>query len=91
MIRSGNVKYIRYLDDNGEELYLLDKDPYEKTNVAKYLEYKDILLKMRSLLDSYIKNTSDPFYSLPVKADVKWRSHKCGYQNHRGITAPEDK
>ena len=28
-------------------------------------------------------------HGLEVKADRRWRSHKCGYQNHRGITAPE--
>ena len=89
MIRRGNVKYIRYLEDNGEELYLLDKDPFEKKNVAK--ENEKLLAEMRALLDSYIKTTDDPFYSLTVKADKKWRSHKCGYQNHKGITAPEDK
>ena len=89
MIRRGNVKYIRYLEDNGEELYLLDKDPFEKKNVAK--ENEKLLAEMRALLDGYIKTTDDPFYSLTVKADKKWRSHKCGYQNHKGITAPEDK
>lgn len=88
MIRKDNVKYIRYLEDDGEELYLLDRDPFEKHNVAK--DEPELLANMRALLDSYIKDSEDPFYSLPVKADKRWRSHSCGYQNHRGPTAPEE-
>ena len=88
MIRKDNVKYIRYLEDDGEELYLLDRDPFEKHNAAK--DEPELLANMRALLDSYIKDSEDPLYSLPVKADKRWRSHSCGYQNHRGPTAPEE-
>ena len=76
------------LEDDGEELYLLDRDPFEKHNAAK--DEPELLANMRALLDSYIKDSEDPFYTLPVKADKRWRSHSCGYQNHRGPTAPEE-
>ena len=89
MIRKGDVKYIKYLEGNGEELYLLDKDPGEKHNVKDF--EPEILSQMRALLDKHIQDTDDPFYSLEVKADKRWRSHKLGYDNHRGIAAPEYK
>ena len=31
----------------------------------------------------------DPFESLPVKANARWRSHAPGYGNHTGPAAPE--
>ena len=89
MIRRGNVKYIRYLEGESEELYMLDEDPHEKINRADDPSVKDTLSEMRALLDKYVKETDDPFFSLEVKADERWRSHKCGYQNHMGKTAPE--
>ena len=89
MIRRGNVKYIRYLEGEGEELYMLDEDPHEKINRADDPSVKDTLSEMRALLDKYVKETDDPFFTLEVKADERWRSHKCGYQNHVGKTAPE--
>lgn len=89
MIRRGDVKYIRYLEGNGEELYFLDVDPHEKVNRASDASVRNTLHEMRALLDKYVTETDDPFFTLEVKADRRWRSHKCGYQNHRGITAPE--
>lgn len=89
MIRSGNIKYIKYLEGDGEELYDLKKDPYETRNLLKDSEYSDTLSRMRTLFDEYLKETDDPFLSLSVKADRRWRSHKVGYENHRGPTAPE--
>ena len=89
MIRRGDVKYIRYLEGNGEELYFLDVDPHEKVNRASYASVRNTLHEMRALLDKYVIETDDPFFILEVKADKRWRSHKCGYQNHEGITAPE--
>ena len=68
---------------------MLDEDPHEKINRADDPSVKDTLSEMRALLDKYVKETDDPFFSLEVKADERWRSHKCGYQNHMGKTAPE--
>lgn len=89
MIRRGDVKYIRYLEGNGEELYFLDEDPHEKVNRASDASVRNTLHEMRALLDKYVTETDDPFFTLEVKADRRWRSHKCGYQNHEGKTAPE--
>lgn len=90
MIREGDVKYIRFLEDGSEELYFLDRDSGEKENVAFRKGNEKVLSHMRALLDEYIRETDDPFYSLPVKVDRKWRKHEPGYQNHRGLTAPEE-
>ena len=89
MIRSGSIKYMRYLEGNGEELYDMDADPYERRNLVHDPDYHDILERMRALFDEYLAETEDPFLTLCVKADHRWRSHKPGYENHRGPTAPE--
>ncbi len=90
MVKSLNYKYIHYLEDDYEELYDLKKDPLEKTNIAKKEEYKNTLYKMRKALHSYLKNTNDPYFSLKVNVDKKWRSHKVSYFKHKGIAAPMD-
>ena len=89
MIRQGNIKYMRYLEGNGEELYDLSTDPYEKRNIARDEDRKALLEHMRALLEKHLEMTEDPFLSLEVKADPRWRSHRLGYENHRGPTAPE--
>lgn len=91
MIRSGNFKYIHYLEGNGEELYDLGKDPLEKRNEVKNPLYKEILGNMRTLFEKYLKESNDPYQSLEWKADKRWRSHECGYEKHIGIAAPEEK
>lgn len=90
MIRSGQWKYIRYLEGDGEELYDLQHDPYEMRNLAGVAEYFAKKEMMRALLAKHLDKTDDPFLSLNWKASPKWRSHELGYQCHRGITAPED-
>lgn len=89
MIRSGNIKYMKYLEGNGEELYDTAKDPYEMRNLVHDPGYKDELDRMRTLFSEYIEESEDPFYSLQVKVDPRWREHKLGYENHTGPTAPE--
>lgn len=89
MIRSGNIKYIRYLEGNGEELYDLEKDPREMRNLAHDVAYEPLREKMRAMLEKQIKDSDDPFFSLEVKAAPRWRSHRPGYMNHRGPSAPE--
>ncbi len=42
-----------------EELYDLDKDPYELNNLANHPEAKDTLIYYRELLKEWIKNTND--------------------------------
>lgn len=89
MIRSGNVKYIHYLEGDAEELYFLDRDPYEMHNAAFDADAASELERMRKLFRKYLAAAADPYLSLEVKADKRWRSHKVGYQNHEGLSAPE--
>lgn len=89
MIRIGHYKYMHYLEGDGEELYDLEKDPREMRNLAKDPSYSAVLEEMRSALKKHIERSADPYYSLEVKADRRWRSHPVGYHRHEGPTAPE--
>lgn len=89
MIRSERYKYTCYFEDHSEELFDLEKDPYEKVNVAGNPEYGGALAEMRRLFEVFEAETEDNFRTLTCKADRKWRSHKVGYGNHRGPAAPE--
>lgn len=89
MIRSGKWKYMRYLEGDGEELYDLETDPGETLNLAEDPSHANSLARMREKLDKYVRETDDPFFTLEVKADKRWRSHDPGYQNHQGPSAPE--
>ena len=42
-----------------EELYDLQNDPHEINNLANSSEYRDVLKKLRSLLDGWIEETGD--------------------------------
>ena len=54
-VRTKQWKYFRYIHDRPhEELYNLDKDPWEENNLAGNLEYKKILDELRSKCDSMI-------------------------------------
>ena len=89
MIRTETHKYIHYAEDDFEELYDLVCDPHEKKNQAKNPAYTADLKCMRSLFEKYLSVTNDPYRSLEYKADPRWRSHPCGYRNHKGPAAPE--
>lgn len=89
MIRTSRYKYTFYIEDRCEELFDLEKDPYEKRNVAKDPAYQEALQEMRALYRRQLEETDDPFEQMEWKADERWRSHKVGYGNHRGIAAPQ--
>ncbi|MGP1600646.1 sulfatase family protein [Treponema sp.] len=89
MIRTERYKYIHYLEDDFEELYDLEQDPYEKKNRAKNPAYDSALNYMRTLFEDYLTVSADPYRTLEWKADKRWRSHPCGYHNHRGSAAPQ--
>ncbi|MFR8035400.1 MAG: sulfatase [Lachnospiraceae bacterium] len=90
MIRDERYKYTRYVEGDGEELYDLAADPLETKNLAFSPEYQSVLERMRNLYRRHLELTNDPFESLQWKADIRWRSHPLGYQNHRGIAAPQE-
>jgi len=49
-----------------EELYDLEKDPWEKTNVINLPEYKDIADTLKKILDEWMISTNDPL----LKGDI---------------------
>jgi len=51
----------RFISDERpeEELYDLEKDPYETLNLVNSTEYEEILNHHRQILTNWIKNTDD--------------------------------
>lgn len=91
MVRSGDYKYMKYIEDGKEELYDLKADPYEQKNLAAdemSAETKDALEHMRRVFRKHLADTEDSFETLSWDVDKRWRSHPVGYQNHKGIAAP---
>ena len=89
MIRTDRYKYTYYIEDCSEELFDLQTDPFEKVNQARNPDYATSLEEMRDLFHCFLLETEDHFLSLTWIADHKWRRHKIGYCNHRGLAAPE--
>jgi len=89
MIRGPRYKYTRYLEGDGEELYDLRSDPGETRTLVDDPAHAEALSVHRAWLDDYIRATGDPFFSLEVKTDPRWRSHPVGYPNHQGPAAPD--
>lgn len=79
MIRGPRYKYTRYLEGDGEELYDVANDPGEKRTLADDPACAAELARHRELLDRYVRETTDPFFSLEVKVDPRWRSHPVGF------------
>lgn len=59
MVTNGKWKYV-CTEDDLEELYDLENDPYEKTNLAVLGEYQSQKQKMRTLLREKQRETNDP-------------------------------
>ncbi|MBC7320476.1 sulfatase [bacterium] len=55
-----------YFVRDKEELYDLEKDPWEKTNIINLPEYKDVADELRRILDEWMISTNDPL----LKGDV---------------------
>ena len=91
MLRTDRYKYVRYLEDDGEELFDLQNDPGERRSLVKDPNFQGILAKHRKLLLEHIEKNNDNFFKRDVRAHSRWRSHKSGYQHHRGPSAPEHK
>lgn len=88
MIRTKGYKYTRYLEGNAEELYDMRADPGETRNLAPHPEHSETLQRHREILSDHLCRTGDPFDSLEVKVDPRWRSHALGYRHHKGLSAP---
>ncbi len=63
MIRTDRYKYNVYIH-YGEELYDLQRDPYELINQAENADYQKVKKDLRVTLDTWIERNYDPFYSL---------------------------
>ena len=88
MFRTARHKYIRYVEGDGEELYNLESDPGETRNLAADGAHVEELARHRALLERHLESTGDPFLSMGIRADARWRSHAPGYPNHEGPCAP---
>ncbi|MBE5816552.1 MAG: sulfatase [Clostridiales bacterium] len=62
MIKQGNIKYVWNLTDT-DELYDLEKDPYELCNRIHDSEYANILPKLRKMLLAELVRCKDPICS----------------------------
>ena len=89
MLRGPKWKYTSYREENAEELYDLENDPYELKNLAPLAEYADTLAEQREIFKQHVADTNDDFFNMEWKADKRWRSHKPGYHHHEGPTAPQ--
>jgi choline-sulfatase len=90
MLRTRRYKYVRYLDDGGEELYDLEADPGERRTVIADPAHGSALRAHRELLQRHLLETGDPFLRLAVKVDRRWRTHPAGYRNHRGPSSLDE-
>jgi len=61
-IRTAQWKFNRYID-HGDELYDLRNDPEEIVNLAGDPEYASTERELLGLLDEWIEQNNDPFYS----------------------------
>jgi arylsulfatase A-like enzyme len=65
MVRQGKYKYIRYIyKDYLDELYDIEADPEELSNLAVRPEYHKTKLEMRALLTKELKKKDTQFISL---------------------------
>jgi len=91
MICTDSLKYTYYAQD-GEELFDLQNDPYEKKNVIADSAYATAAETMRGYLRAFAAETNDDIFTLqPYDAVTTpgWKTHAPGYQNHIGLSAPD--
>ena len=62
MIRTKRWKYNLYREI-GEELYDLQLDPHEMTNLSDCPEHAAVKKDLRERLVAFIERTNDPFFS----------------------------
>lgn len=88
MLRTPHAKYMRYLEDNGEELYDLVRDPGEIRPLAGDPAGQPLLTEHRQLLAQHLQETRDPFLSLAWQANPRWRAHPPGQHPPGAPAAP---
>lgn len=88
LVRSPGWAYMRWREDDAEELYDLAADPGQTRNRAADPACAGALARHRAWLQEHCAASGDPFFSLPWKAEDRWRSHAVGYRHHQGPAAP---
>jgi len=68
-----------YLHRAREELYDLTYDPHETRNLATSAEYRDVLERMRAELETFRKETRDPWLPGQISVHELSRPLACGY------------
>ena len=89
MIRDARYKYVHYLE-GGEELFDLASDPGEVRNLALETASLPLLERYRAKLQQHLERSGDPYRSLPVVVDPRYRSHAPGYPEHTGSDSITD-
>lgn len=71
-VRTSDWKYFRYVNNKSdEELYNLQKDPKETTNLAANKKYRTQLLNLRAKCDAMIEEKSDASTAAPTNLTVE--------------------
>ena len=73
MLRTDAFKLVRWIE-HGDELYDLHNDPHELVNLADDKQYASVKQDLVAMLDRWIVENNDPFYSLstvPLSAKPK--------------------
>lgn len=89
MLRAEQYKYTHYREDEGEELFDLERDPGEMRTLARDPAFRPVLERMRALLERHLRAGGDPYFETAVRIDPRWRSHPVGYCHHTGPSALE--
>ncbi|MEO0338647.1 MAG: family 78 glycoside hydrolase catalytic domain, partial [Bacteroidota bacterium] len=72
-IRTKDWKYFRYVNDQSfEELYDLNKDPQEVTNLAEDPKYQEVLLQLRQKCDALTEELRDDNSNPPTGLYVEF-------------------
>jgi arylsulfatase A-like enzyme len=71
-LRQGKMKYIRTLVENEiEELYDLERDPLEQTNLALQKDSRELLARMRAATIAELRRTNAGFVERMPRAKTE--------------------
>ncbi len=71
VIREGNWKLIHYYEDGSDELYDLEKDPYEQNNVAG--DFLEITMRLRQKLENWLQEVNASYPRVDEQFDPEKR------------------
>jgi len=79
-IRTPELKFVWNPGDSVDELYDLEKDPYELNNLINNKAYKPKLMTMLDMMEAELARVEDP-------SVVKFRHHKALYKSAKKAIA----